>query len=99
MDFLTAYLAGVVALIGLWAWRVPHEDVRMVFILAIAFPLTIVGIVVISTMNATGWDLDIVDVSGVKMFGYRKPTNPLAKGFAVTVFGKEIQVYSVRKNG
>lgn len=98
MDFLTAYaiyMTVAILVVGLWAARVPHEDVGIVFLLALAWPATIVAIVVIMSMNATGWDMSIV--TGAKMFGFRLPTNPNARGFAVTVLGKEIQVYSIRK--
>lgn len=98
MDFLTAYAiyaTGVILLVGLWAVRVPHEDVRMVFLSAAMWPLSLVAVIVIAILNSVRWDLDIV--KGSKMFGFRRPTNPEARGFAVTIFGQEVQVYSVRK--
>ena len=98
MDFITAYaiyMTVAILVVGLWALRVPHEDVKIVFILALGWPVSIVAIVVIALLNANKWDLDIV--KGATMFGFRRPSNPNAKGFAVTVFGAEIQVYSIRK--
>lgn len=95
MELITAYLTGIVALIGLFAIRCPHEDVRIVFVLGIAWPLSILGIAVMMLLYAIGWDLDIA--KGTKMFGFRRPTNPNARGFAVTVFGSEVQLYSMRK--
>lgn len=98
MDFLTVYaiyMTVAMLVVGLWATRVPHEDVKIVFILAVAWPLTIVGIAGMLFLYAINWDFDIV--KGTTQFGFRKPTNPNAKGWAVTVFGKEIQLYSVRR--
>ena len=97
MEMITAYLAGVVALIGLWAWRVPHENIRTVFVLALIWPGSILAILAVLVLNATNWDVDVA--KGTKMFGFRKPTNPNARGFAVTVFGTEFQFYTKRKNG
>ena len=97
MELITAYLAGIVALIGLWAWRVPHEDIRIVFLLSLAWPASIVAVIAMIVLNATGWELDFD--KGSKQFGFRRPTNPNAQGFAVTVFGTELQFYSQRKNG
>jgi hypothetical protein len=97
MDLITAYaiyMTVAILVVGLWAARVPHEDVGTVFVLALAWPATIVFIVVIMLMNATGWDINIT--KGAKMFGFRRPTNPNARGFAVTAFNAEIQVYSIR---
>lgn len=91
MEMITAYLAGALVLIGLWAVRVPHEDVRTVFLLAIMWPLTILSIVFMVILNTTGWGMNIV--KGAKMFGFRRPTNPKVKGFAVTVLTAEIQFY------
>ncbi len=91
MDFLTAYMAGALALIGLWAWRVPHEDVRMVFILAVMWPVSVLAILGIMLLNVTGWNMDLA--KGAKMFGFRKSTNPKVKGFAFTILKQEFQFY------
>lgn len=95
MDIITAYLAGALVLIALWAIRVPHEDVRTVFLLAIMWPLSILAIVGMVILTATGWDLDVANSD--KMFGFRRPTNPKAKGFAVTIFTVELQLFKVSK--
>lgn len=95
MELITAYLAGAVVLVGLFALRVPHEDVRVVFFLALAWPLSIAAILFMVILNATGWDLDAA--RGTKMFGFRKPTNPKIRGFAVTLFYGEVQFYTARK--
>jgi len=46
-------------------------------------------------LSAVGWDVDSAE--NTKMFGFRKPTNPNARGFAITLFGTEIQFYSLKK--
>ena len=95
MELITAYLVGVIVLIGMFAVRQPHEDVRIVFILGLFWPLSILAILGTILLNATGWEMDVAN--GTKMFGFRKPTNPMAKGFAITVLKQEFQFFSVRK--
>jgi hypothetical protein len=96
MDFITAYLAGIVVVNGLWALRVPHENVRIVFVLALFWPLTILAVLFMVAVTATGWDFD-VDTNAGKMYNFRKPTNPKAKGFALCLLGVEFQLYKMVK--
>ena len=91
MEFVTAYLAGIVVLVGMFAARAPHEDLRTVFALALAWPLSIAAILFMLVLNATGWNLDAA--VGKTMFGSRKASNPQVKGFAVTIFFGEVQFY------
>ena len=95
MEMIVAYLVGVVVLAGLWAMRVPNEDLRVVFVLCLFWPVSIVLIALMFMLSAVGWEIDTAE--STKQFGFRKPTNPKAKGFAVTVFGTEIQFYSMRR--
>ena len=92
MDFITAYLAGIVVVNGLWAMRVPHENVRIVFVLALVWPLTILAVLFMVAVTATGWDFN-VDTDAGKMYNFRRPTNPEVKGFGLCLLGVEIQVY------
>ena len=99
MDFITAYavyMTVAILVIGLWGMRVPHENVKVVFILAMLWPLSITAIVGFVILNATGWDFD-VDTNAGKMFNYRKPTNPAVKGFGLCLVGIEFQFYSKRR--
>jgi hypothetical protein len=91
MELITAYLVGVIVLIGMFAVRRPHEDVRIVFILGLFWPLSILAILGTILLNATGWDMDMA--KGAKMFGFRKPTNPKMRGFAFTVLYQEFQFF------
>ena len=96
MDLITAYAiyaTGVILLVGLWALRVPHEEIRMVFALSVVWPLSIILVIIIAALNSVKWNLDVV--KGTQRFGFRRPTNPQARGWAVTVFGQEIQIYRV----
>jgi hypothetical protein len=95
MEMIVSYLAGVVVLAGVWAMRVPHEDIRIVFVLCLFWPVSITLIALMLMLQGVGWDIDTAE--GTKMFGFRRPTNPKAKGFAVTLFGTEIQFYSMKK--
>jgi len=98
MDFLTAYaiyMTVAILVVGLWATRVPHEDVGIVFILALVWPFTITAIVGILLLSATGWDMTMA--KGTKVIGARKPTNPQIKGFAFTILFQEFQFFKVAK--
>jgi hypothetical protein len=88
----TGYLIGTVALIGLWAIRAPDENIRIVFVLGLMWPVTILLILVSIIMNLAGWRWN---VAAGKMFGFRRPTNPNARGFAVSLFKNEFQFYKI----
>ena len=94
MDFLTAYATyatGAIFFVGMFAVRVPREDVRIVFALALMWPLSILAILGMVVLNATGWNFEVA--RGTKMFGFRRPSNPTARGFAITVFTLELQFF------
>jgi hypothetical protein len=95
MELIVAYLVGVVVLQGLFAVRAPSVDGLTVFALCICWPVSIVLIAFMFLLGAVGWDIDTAE--NTKLFGFRKPTNPNARGFAVTLFGTEIQFYSLKK--
>jgi len=95
MELIVAYLVGVVVLQGLFAVRAPSVDALTVFALCICWPVSMVLIAGMFLLSAVGWDVDSAE--NTKMFGFRKPTNPNARGFAITLFGTEIQFYSLKK--
>ena len=95
MEIALSYLVGVVVFQGLFAMRAPHVDGLTVFALCICWPVSVVLITGMFLLGAVNWDIDVAE--STKKFGYRKPTNPNVKGFAVTVFGTEFQFYSTKK--
>jgi hypothetical protein len=95
MDLLTMYVIGMIVLMGMFALRSPHENCSTVFVLGLIWPLSIVLIVFMVILTFTSWNFEVV--KGTKMFGFRKPTNSKARGFAVTVFGEEVQLFKVVK--
>ena len=95
MELIVAYLIGIVVLAGTWAVRVPHEDLRVVYVLCLFWPVSIVLIALMFLLSAVGWEIDTAE--STRLFGFRKPTNTKVRGFAVTVFGTEIQFYSTKK--
>jgi hypothetical protein len=95
MEMIVAYLVGVVVFQGLFAFRSPHVDGLTAFALCICWPVSIVLIALMFLLDAVGWDIDTAE--NTKMFGFRKPTNTKVRGFAVTLFGTEIQFYSMKK--
>ena len=97
MDYITAYLAGMVLVNGAFALRLPREDCRIVFILGVFWPASILAILFMLIVTATGWDFDVDTTSAGKMFNFRKPTNPKAKGFALCLLGVEFQLFKLIK--
>jgi hypothetical protein len=95
MEMIVAYLAGVVVLQGLFALRAPHEEALTVFVLCLFWPVSIVLMALLVLMQLVRWEVEVAE--STKRFGFRKPTNPKAKGFAVTVFGTEFQFFSMKK--
>jgi membrane associated rhomboid family serine protease len=89
VELIVIYMAGMILLMGAWVYRIPNEDGRMIFVLGLIWPITIVLVLFQIFMMYTGWDWNVAQ--GIKTFGYRKPTNPQVKGFAVTIFGTEFQ--------
>ena len=92
---VVAYLVGIVVLAGLFAIRAPHEELRVVFVLCLFWPVSIVLIALMFLLSALSWEIDTAP--SPKRFGFRRPTNTKVRGFAVTVFGTEIQFYSMKK--
>lgn len=98
MELITAYaiyMTGVILFVGMFAARVPYENARTVFALALLWPLSILAILGMLVLNAVGWNFDVAKSD--KMFGSRRSTNPKMRGIAVSVFGTELQFYSPRK--
>jgi hypothetical protein len=99
MDFLTAYAiyaTGAILLVGMFAVRVPREDVRIVFLLALMWPVSILAILGMVVLTAIDWTMD-VDTNAGKVFHFRRPTNPKAVGFALCLLGVEFQFYKMKK--
>lgn len=94
MEMIVAYLAGVVVLQGLFALRAPHEEALTVFVLCLFWPVSIVLMVLLVLMQLVRWEVEVAE--STKRFGFRKPTNPKARGFAVTLFNTEFQFYSLK---
>ena len=94
MEMIVAYLVGVVVLQGLFAVRAPREEALTVFVLCLFWPVSIVLMVLLVLMQMVRWEVEVAE--STKRFGYRKPTNPKARGFAVTLFNTEFQFYSLK---
>ena len=95
MEMIVAYLVGFAVLQGLSALRLQHENVRTVFVICLFWPVSIVLMALLVLMQLVRWEVDVAE--STKKFGFRKPTNPKAKGFAITLFSTEFQFYSMKK--
>lgn len=95
MELITIYMTGMIFLMGAFALRVPHEDCRIVFLLGLLWPLTIVLTVFMIFLTIVDWKLEVAE--STKMFGYRTSTNPKVRGYAVTIFKNEFQLFKVVK--
>jgi len=92
---ITSYLVGMALVHGAFAIRCPHEDARNVFLISLFWPISLLMVVLTLGLVMIKWDLELA--KGVKCFGFRRPTNPNAKGFAVTVLYQEFQFFKVKK--
>lgn len=92
---ITAYLAGTVATVILFAVRTPDTEVRAVALLACAWPVSLIVIALTMLLAAFGYDFDVKLVK--KLFGFRRPTNPNVRGFALTVLCADIQIWKALK--
>jgi hypothetical protein len=88
-------MAGFILVVGAFAVRAPDVESRTLFLIAMSWPLSMAFALFILLLSLVGADLDVQDSD--RMFGYRKPTNPEVKGFAITVFHSEIQFWKNRK--
>ena len=88
------YMAGVIVMAAAFAIRTPDQEARMVVLLSLFWPLSLVFVLFMSIIWAIKWDFDVAD--GTKMFGFRKPTNPEVTGFAITLFKSELQFWKKR---
>ena len=90
---ITAYLAGTVATMILCAVRTPQTDLRAATQIALFWPISLLAILVVMILDYFGYDIDVILVK--KLFGFRRPTSPGTKGFALTVFCVETQIWKV----
>ena len=91
MDYTTIYMLGFILTVGAFAIRARDVESRTLFVIALAWPASMAFALFIFALSI--WDIDFdVQESNVR-FGYRTPTNTKVRGFAVTVFGTEIQVW------
>lgn len=93
-EMMMIYMAGVVLTAAAFAARTPHQEIRMVFLLSLFWPMSLSFALFIGALWAIKWDFDVAD--GTKMFGFRKPTNPEVKGFAISLFKCELQFWKKR---
>ena len=94
MDYSTIYFVGFIVTVGAFAVRARDVESRTLFLIALTWPLSMAFALFIWLLSIVGADMDVRDSD--KMFGYRKPTNPEVRGFAVTVFHSEIQFWKKR---
>ena len=96
MEFTTIYLTGVFAFIVLFAMRTPDTDAKFMFRAVLVWPFSLTVILIVLAWSAIGWEVEVWPVE--KRFGFRKPAaNGMVRGFAVTLFGNEFQVYKHRQ--
>lgn len=94
-NYVTGYLAGAVLMQVISALKTPYEEVRPVTVLCLLWPVTLIFIIAVLLGDLCGWTVDIA--KGNSRFGLRKPSNPDVKGFAIVMFGWELQVFKTRK--
>ena len=95
MDYTTIYMIGFILTVAAFAARARDVEARALFIIAAAWPLSMTFAALMFSLRWFNADFDVQE-SNVR-FGYRWATNPKVRGFAVTLFNNEFQLYQFRK--
>ncbi len=94
MEYAIGYVAIAFIIQALAAVRNPVENTQTIFV-ASWFWILILPLVAGSfLLDAVGWSFDVV--RSPKWFYFRKPTNPKAVGYALTMFKFELQLFKVK---
>jgi hypothetical protein len=91
MEYAIAYVAVIFVLQAIAAVRTPREDCQVVIFATVFWPLMIVLISASFALEFAGIGFDMT--KGAKLFGARKATNPNVRGFAITLFYVEFQMW------
>jgi len=91
MEYAIGYVAVIFVLQAIAAVRTPREDAQVVIFATVFWPLMIVLIAGSFALEFAGVGFDMV--KGAKWFGIRRPTNTQVRGFAITLFRVEFQVW------
>jgi hypothetical protein len=91
MEYAIGYVVVIFIAQAMAAVRTPHEDCQVVIVASVFWPFFLLLVAGTLAMDAIGWKFDVVHAT--KMFGFRKPTNPQVKGFGLTLFRLEFQMY------
>ena len=95
MEYAIGYVAIIFVLQAIAAVRTPREDAQVVIVASMLWPFFLVLVAGSLLLDYIGWGFDAV--KGTKMFGARKPTNTEVRGFAITLFYVEFQMWKARK--
>jgi len=94
MEYAIGYVAIIFVMQALAAIRTPNQDCLAVIIGSVFWPFFLILVAGSLILDAIGWDFDIV--RNDKMVYFRKPTNPKARGFAITLLTLEFQFYKAK---
>jgi hypothetical protein len=95
MEYAIGYVAMILVLQLFITTRNPHIDAQTLLVATLFWPFIILLVICSFALDAIGWGFDMV--RNDKIVYFRKPTNPLATGFAVTLFTFEFQLFKIRK--
>ena len=95
MEYAIGYVVSIFVLQAIAAVRTPREDCQVVIFATVFWPLMVVLVAGSFLLDAVGWGFDAV--KGAKMFGARRPTNTEVRGFAITLFYVEFQMWKAKK--
>ena len=95
MEYAIGYVAVIFALQAIAAVRTPREDCQVVVFATVLWPLMIVLVGGSLLLDWIGWGFDAV--KGTRMFGFRRPGNTEVRGFAITMFFVEFQMWKSKK--
>ena len=95
MEYAIGYVVSIFVLQAIAAVRTPREDAQIVIFATVFWPLVLLLVAGSFLLDYIGWGFDAV--KGAKMFGFRRPTNTEVRGFAITLFYVEFQMWKARK--
>jgi hypothetical protein len=91
INLIGIYLVGIWVLCVLFAFLGNDPDSKFMFRVVLTWPFSITVFLIVLAVDAMGWEVQMWP--GAKRFGVRLPKNPEVYGFAMTLFGKEFQIW------
>ncbi len=94
MEYAIGYVAIIFVLQAITAVRNPYESTQTVFVATVFWPFIMLLVAGSFALDAIGWNFDMV--RSPNWIGFRKSPNPKIRGYAVSLFKFELQLFKVK---